>query len=400
MTTLYGRQWTREALAQHTGTLGQVAGVQLCTLGDGVERGVRCLDFRTGTGFAFRVLVDRAMDVGACEYRGAAIGWQSPTGFRHPGLHEYEGEGGLSWLRSFSGLIVTCGLDHTLFMDNDPARHYHYGPRTETRSSLHGRVGNIPARLTGYGERWDGDICTLWCEGVVQQATVFGEDLHLIRRIEAVVGESGFTLHDRVVNHGFYRTPHMFLYHINVGHPVLAEGSRYVAPVRHTPWAAHAESLRAQGVGYRTQPRPQADFHEQVFEHAMVADADGRIPVGLVNPDFDGGRGLGFTVETHRDEFPCQFQWQNYQRGLYAMGIEPSTNHVLGKPFARERDELIWLEHGESRSYTTRFAVLDGRAAIDAFEARVATIQAQPEAEYPEISGQWDAIRQAGGAGR
>ncbi|WP_208513073.1 DUF4432 family protein, partial [Variovorax paradoxus] len=46
--------------------------------------------FITGvsTGFAFQVLVDRAMDVGACEYRSAAIGWQSPTGFRHPGLHE------------------------------------------------------------------------------------------------------------------------------------------------------------------------------------------------------------------------------------------------------------------------------------------------------------------------
>ena len=45
------------------------------------------------------------------------------------------------------------------------------------------------------------------------------------------------------------------------------------------------------------------------------------------------------------------FQWQNYQAGHYAMGIEPSTNHVLGKPFAQERGELIWLEHGEERSY-------------------------------------------------
>src|SRR6218665_890440 len=99
---------------------------------------------------------------GAGEYRGAAIGWQSPTGFRPPGLHENADEGGLGWLRSFSGLLVTCGLDHTLFMDRGPAGHYHYGPRETVNSGLHGRVANIPARLTGYGERWEGDECILW----------------------------------------------------------------------------------------------------------------------------------------------------------------------------------------------------------------------------------------------
>ena len=390
MTQLYGRHWSRRELREHAGTLAQFAGVRLVTLGDGVERGIRCLEFRTGTGFAFQVLVDRAMDVGACEYRGAAIGWQSPTGFRHPGLHENADEGGLGWLRSFSGLLVTCGLDHTLFMDSDPAGHYHYTPRKSVDSSLHGRIANTPARLTGYGERWEGEECILWCEGVVQQSTVFGEDLHLVRRIEARVGARAFTLHDRVLNHGFYRTPHMFCYHINVGHPVLDEGSRYIAPVRHTPWAAHAEQLRRQGVGYRTQSGPKNDFHEQVYEHAMARDAEGRIPVGLVNPGFDGGRGIGLVVEVRQDEFPCQFQWQNYQAGQYAMGIEPSTNHVLGKPFARERGELIWLEHGEERQYHTRFAVLDGRAELDAFEQRVGAICAQPQAEYPELSGRWD----------
>jgi Domain of unknown function (DUF4432) len=391
VTELYGRNQTRRDLATRSGSLAQFAGVQLSTLGDGVERGIRRLQFRTGSGFSFDVLVDRAMDVGACEFKGASIGWQSPTGFRHPGLHEHADEGGLSWLRSFSGLLVTGGLDHTLFMNSDPAGHYHYTPRKTVDSGLHGRIANIPARITGYGERWDGDECTLWCEGTVQQSTVFGEDLHLIRRYEAKVGESSFMLFDRVVNHGFYRTPHMFLYHINVGYPVLDAGSRYVAPVQHTPWAAHEQSLRAQEVGYRTQSAPRANFHEQVFEHAMAADAQGRIPVGLVNPGFDAGRGIGFTVEVNRNEFPCQFQWQNYQQGQYAMGIEPSTNHVLGKPFAKERNELRWLEHGQEHSYSTRFGVLDGATEIDAFEKRVRAICAQPDDEFPEITGRFTA---------
>jgi hypothetical protein len=393
MVKLYGRAMSRRDVARHAGMLSQFAGVRLMTLGDGVERGIRMLEFRTGTGLRFTVLVDRALDVADCEFRGAAIGWHSPAGFRHPALHEYEGEGGLAWLRSFSGLMVTCGLDHTLFMDSDPADHYVYGPRKSVDSSLHGRIGTIPGRLTGYGESWDGDDCTLWCEGIVQQSTVFGEDLHLIRRIEAKVGANEFVLKDRVVNHGFYDTPHMFLYHINVGHPVLAEGSRYLAPIRKTVWAAHAgDDYRRQGVGYRTLPAPRSNFHEQVWEHEMSADADGKVPVALVNDSFDGGRGLGFLVETAKAEFPAHFEWQNLQEGQYALGIEPSTNHVLGKPFARERGELIRLSHGEERRYTTRFAVLDGADEIAAAEARIRAIAGQPDEDYPVPTGEWEAI--------
>lgn len=392
MADLYGRRLSRRDIARHAGMLSQFAGVRLVTLEDGVERGIRMLEFRTGTGFRFTVLVDRALDVADCEFRGAAIGWHSPSGFRHPGLHEYEGEGGLAWLRSFSGLFVTCGLDHILFMHADSAEHYHYVHRKSVDSSIHGRISTIPARLTGYGEMWDGDECTLYCEGVVQQSTVFGEDLHLVRRIEAKVGSNAFVLKDRVVNHGFYRTPHMFLYHINVGHPVVAEGSRYLAPIRQTVWASHEAQYRDQGVGYRTLSGPRERFHEQVWQHEMVADADGRVPVAIVNEGFDGGRGLGFLVDSAKAEFPAQFEWQNLQEGQYAVGIEPSTNHVMGKPFAKERDELIWLEHGDEKHYTTRFAVLDGADEIAECERRIRAIAVQPEDEYPAPTGEWESL--------
>ena len=116
------------------------------------------------------------------------------------------------------------------------------------------------------------------------------------------------------------------------------------------------------------------------------------MPVALVNDGFDGGRGLGFLVETRKSEFPCQFQWQNYQAGQYAMGFEPSTNHVFGKPFAEERGEAIWLEHGDERSYTTRLAVLDGRDEIAAMEQRIRAIAVQPDTDYPEPTGRWDAL--------
>lgn len=384
MVELFGSTLSRHDVAARAGALSQFAGVRLMTLENGVERGIRMLEFRTGTGLRFTALVDRALDLADCDFKGLSIGWNSPAGFRHPGLHEYEGEGGLGWARSFSGLMVTCGLDHILFMNEVPADTYVYGPKKTVSHSLHGRVGTIPAKLTGYGERWEGDRCFLWAEGVVQQAAVFGEDLHLIRRIEAEVGTNDIRLTDRVVNHGFYKTPHMLCYHINVGNPVLDEGSRYLAPIRDVVWAAHAgEDYEKQGVGYRTLPAPQYNFHEQVWQHEMGANANGEVPVAIVNDRL----GIGFEVTTRKDQFPCQYEWQNLQAGQYAMGIEPSTHHVLGNLAARERGEMIWLEHGEERRYDTVLRVLDGADAIAKSEARIAAIATQPAVDYPIPSG-------------
>ena len=381
---LYGEDLSRREVDARAGALGQFAGVRLMTLGDGLERGIRMLEFRTGSGLRFTVLVDRALDIADCEHNGRAIGWHSPAGFRNPGLHEYEGEGGLAWLRSFSGLLVTCGLDHILFMDEEPAGHYVYGPRKTVSHSIHGRVSTIPARLTGYGERWEGDDCVLWCEGVVSQGTVFGEDLQLTRRIEAMVGGNEIRISDRVANRGFYLTPHMFCYHINVGYPVVAERARYLAPISDVVWAAHAgEDYRRQGVGYRRVPAPRTDFHEQVWQHELTADAGGRVPVAVVNDAL----GLGFEVETRKDQFPCMYQWQNFQAGQYAMGLEPSTNHVLGHAYARDRGELIRLGHGDERRYDSVFRVLDGAEAIAGCEARIAGLARQPDEDFPEPSG-------------
>jgi hypothetical protein len=119
----------------------------------------------------------------------------------------------------------------------------------------------------------------LWAEGEVRQAAVFGEDLCLVRRIEADVGGDEIRLSDRVVNRGFYRTPHMLFYHVNVGHPVLDEGARYLAPISDVVWASHAgDAYEKQKVGYRTVLGPQENFREQVWQHETAAARPARFP--------------------------------------------------------------------------------------------------------------------------
>ena len=186
MPELHGQQLlARGALAPRRPARAGSPGVRLVTLGDGVERGVRVLEFRTGTGFEFDVVVDRAFDIGRCEHAGRALAWTSATGFAGPWFYEPEG---LGFFRSFGGgLLTTCGLDHALFMAEDTAEQYHYPPKQTETFGLHGRVSNRPARLAGYGERWEGDECVLYAEGEVLQAAVFGEQL-LLRRPDRGAG--------------------------------------------------------------------------------------------------------------------------------------------------------------------------------------------------------------------
>jgi hypothetical protein len=55
--------------------------------------------------------------------------------------------------------------------------------------------------------------------------------------------------------------------------------------------------------------------------------------------------------------------------GLYAVGMEPSTNGFKTIPQLLEDGAPIMLEPGEERTYELEFGVLAGGEAIDAFAA-------------------------------
>jgi len=363
LTELFGARWSRAELSRRIGRLDQVAGVRLVALGDGGERGVRVLEFRTGSGFRFDVLVDRAFDIGHAELRGVPLAWESAVGWEGPWFAEQEG---LGWLRTWGGgLLTTCGLEHALFMAEDTAAQYHYPAKPSESHGLHGRVSNRPARLTAYGERWEGDECTLYAEGEVQVATVMGEQLVLRRRVETRVGESRLRIHDVVENVGWDPTPHMLLYHVNTGFPIVDEGSELLVPAR---------AVDARGDypvdGYGTFHAPQAGYLEQVFVHEIAAEADGTVPVAVVNRTL----GLGLYELFRRDQLPHHFVWRMLGEGTYVVGIEPCTTRVEGRLAARERGELIVLGPGERREYDLELGVLDGAGAIDAFAGRVGAL--------------------------
>ena len=364
MPELFGTGYTRDGLLRRVGRLEQVAGVRLVTIGDGQGRGVRVLEFRTGTGFAFDVLVDRCFDVGRCELGGQPLSWLSAAGVTGPWYYEPEEWG---WFRAWGGgMVVTCGLDHTLVPGEDTAEHFNQPHiRPTVRYGLHGRAGGLPARLAGYGERWDGDECVLWAEGEVLQSAVFGEHLVLRRRIEARVGESRFTIHDEVENGGHTLTSHMLLYHCNAGFPVVDESAQLLVPSRRT--------TTGYGVpveGYQTLSAPVRDATEACFEHELIAEPAGTVPVAVVNRAL----GLGVYQIFRIGQLPHHTVWRMMGEGTYALAMEPSTNRDAGRFDARERGELQWLAPGETRHYDLEIGALPGAAAIGQFADRVTAL--------------------------
>lgn len=370
---IFGSEMSAAALRERTGDLTSVAGVREVVLGNGVERGVRAVQLRSAAGLEVEVLVDRALDLGSARFRGVPFGWRSGNGFRHPGLHEHNDEGGLSWLRALDGLLVSGGLDHTLFGDEVDATQYGYPPKQTVSHGLHGRLTAIPGRLLEAGEVWDGEHCTLRVRGEVVQATSFGEHLRLTRTIEVDFDGLEVRLYDVVDNLGYERTPHMFLYHLNFGWPVIDAGTEFVAPIAGTTW--QSDSAAGQGVSYRVLPDPRPGFVEQVYEHRLVADEDGRHRVALIRGDSTFGVEVSWDAAT----MPCFFEWQNLRSGQYAVGLEPSTHHVTGDAAAREDGSMTWLEHGESRSYLTTIRVLDGVEATTAVRDAVRRVAGQPD---------------------
>jgi hypothetical protein len=368
----FGQTLNRLDLARRAGDTSALGGLRHVVLDDGPGRGVRVIEVRTGSGLAFDVLVDRALDLGAAEHEGRGFGWRSATGIRHPGLHENADEYGLGWLRSFTGLLVTAGLDHSGHAESADAAHFRYPFRKTTWNPLHGRIGNTPATLLGAGEQWDGDRCTLWIEGEVRQAAVFGEHLHLRRRIEADLGEDVIRLFDTVTNAGFDRTPHVLLYHLNLGWPLLDEGSRFVAPIRRTLF--FSPSVAEQRVSYQRMPGPLAGFAEQVYGHELVADEAGAVGAALVNEQL----GLAVSVRWSPAQLPGFAEWLHLREGGYAMAIEPTSRQM------RRHGDRDWLEPGESRQYALQIQAHSGADAINALVEGIERIARQPVADVPK----------------
>jgi len=284
MANLFGKRWTKKQLLERVGDPSQVATVRPHESTDGRATGVAAIEF-TGSGFRFTVLPDRALDISAAEFGGKSLCWRSATGEVSPYFYQPEG---LEWLYGFcGGLLASCGMTY-------------FGAPCEDEGEplgLHGRVASIPAQEVSVESGWEGDEYIIGARGKVVESSVFGPNLCLIRSVFTFLGQNKLYIHDEVTNEGHEPAPHMMLYHINFGFPVVDAGSRLVAPsLRVTPRDKEAEKGKEE---YGVFCAPRAGFAEKVYYHDL-AESDGTTLAGIVNPSL----GFGASVRYRKEQLP------------------------------------------------------------------------------------------------
>ena len=372
MPTLFGQTFTRAELCSHVGDVSQVFGVDLLEFQDGVERGIRVLRFRTGGGLDFDVLVDRAMDIAGMSYGGVPIGWHSPSGFKHPAYYDNEAENGAGWARMASGLMMTCGLDHIHAGVVEDGKHFNHPLKEHINHSLHGRIGLLPAHLKSYGIEWDGDECILYAEGKIRQSALFAENLSLTRRIEVRAGTKKVDIHDRVENMGFLDTPHVLLYHVNLGYPLLAEGTQLAAPIKKVIGTMHDHETDESAV--TIAEGPTKNFKQRVFDLELEQNAPDRMRTALVNEKIvlpGGEEGLALELQFDPTTLPGFCEWQYYQSGAYVAAMEPATTRFGSREDWLERGEMVMLKNGEARNYQLSFIPHVGKNNISQLKKEI-----------------------------
>lgn len=334
----------------------QLGGIETAILDNGPGRGTRIAWINTGTGLRYKVVIDRALDIADAFYNQHSLAWLSHSGITAPQPFT---DRGLDWLRTFNGgLLTTCGLTHVGGPEQDA-----YGER-----GLHGQISNIAAEIESIHQPDPvaGQLA-MSITGRMRETKVFGPSLELKRTISGTLGQPAIHIHDEVTNRANTPAPHMLLYHVNFGWPLVDEGTKIIWQ---GDWQAREGGINGQlfreGYDFRTCPAP-LDEHAGTGEAVAFIDAApnsaGLCSAGLYNPT------LGFAVALRfsKAQLPWLTNWQHWGQGEYVTGIEPGTHPPIGQAQARQQQSLLWLEPGETRSYDLTLEILTDPTSIDLF---------------------------------
>lgn len=323
----------------------QIGGIETSVLDNGTGRGTRIAWINTGTGLRYKVVLDRAMDIADAFYNQHSLAWLSHLGITPPQPFSHQG---IDWLRTFGGgLLVTCGLSHIGGPEADS-----WGER-----GLHGLISNSPAEIESIIQpdpakgKLDFSIT-----GIIKETKIFGPSLEMKRTLSGTLGKPSIHIHDEIVNCANTPAPHMLLYHFNFGWPLINEGTNLIWQGELQPRKSDSKIFKA-GYDYKKCPAP-LDQHrgsgEDVAFIDAVADEAGMCTAGVFNQEID----LGIAIRFSKRQLPWLTNWQHWGKGEYVVGLEPGTHRVIGQAKAREQNELIFIEPGESRVYDVTLEVI------------------------------------------
>jgi hypothetical protein len=335
----------------------QVGGIESYIIDAGPGRGVRALCVNTGGGLRYRVLADRGLDIDHAFYNQYSLAFLTHGGVTAPS-RAYDR--GIDWLASFpGGLLTTCGP-------------FNVGPPGEDQGEqlpLHGHHSNTPATIESViqpdPQRGKSEMSIT---GVVRYGRLFGRNLELRRTITSRLGENAIDFVDEFTNAGNTPVPHAWLLHINLGYPLIEEGTLFcydspkVEPVpSDKPKHWFADDKRR----YKTAPAPLEEhrgFTEAVaYLYPRSSGKNGQVTVGVVNRKL----GLGLAIRYSTREFPRCINWQHWGPGEYVTALEPVNGTVAGRAKDREQGLLDEIAAGGTKRYRYRIEAVTQREGFE-----------------------------------
>lgn len=338
----------------------QIGGIETSVLDNGPGKGTRIAWINTGSGFRYKVILDRAMDIADAFFNQNSLSWLSHAGITSP---QPLSDGGADWLRTFGGgLVTTCGLTHVGGPESDE-----YGNR-----GLHGHISNTPAEIESViqPDPFQGKL-TMSITGRIRETRPFGPGLELRRTISSQLGEPTIRFRDEITNYGNTPAPHMILYHINLGWPLVDENARLL-------WAGAWNSrdndpdnaIFNSRNDFKRCSAP-LDAHKGGGEEAVFVDIEanreGICQCGIHNEALE----LAFIVSFPKKQLPWMTNWQHWGPGEYVTGLEPGTHPPIGQKKARQEGTLLFIQPGETLSYEMTLEVVSQKENI---ERRLKTI--------------------------
>jgi Domain of unknown function (DUF4432) len=337
----------KDKLLQHVGSMDQLAPVHRIAFMDGRGKSVEAFQVETGSGLAFTVLVDRAMDLAGVTYNGRSLCWRGPAGIVAPAYYERHGNG---WLRGFGGMLATCGLRNV-------------GPATSEgweTYGIHGEISYAPASDVSIVRHWEGDRYRIQLSGLVRESYLFGPNLTLQRTWRTEFGAGWVELEDCVTNEGFRPEIHLQLYHWNFGFPFLNENSRLFL----TTDQVEARDEAADAAAWQTFSPPIAGFSEQVFFHSHREQLPEEGHALVISDDSE--RSFAVELSHSTRDLPHVWQWKMCGMGDYVLGVEPTNCLAGGRGRWQEWQQPKQLQPGETRRYRMRLTVLPTAEAVAA----------------------------------
>jgi len=341
----------------------------------GLSDGVDLVHVDNGA-LRFDVLASRGMGIWKMWAGDLCVGWNSPVrGPVHPQLVPLSDPSGLGWLDGFDELFVRCGLE-----SNGAAE---FSDSGQVRYGLHGRIANKPAHQLEVSA--DGETGQLAVSGVVDEVRFHFFKLRMFTTITTKVGETAVTVRDTIQNLSASPAEFQLLYHINIGPPVLGNGSEVVVPVKRM---MPRDPVAVPGLPrWTSYGPPEPGKPEEAFYFDLQADDQQQTAVLLKNPHGDRGVSVHFNTR----QLPCFTLWKNEtaEADGYVTGLEPATNYPNSRSFETERGRVVSLAPGgtytsevQLQVHPTDEAVSRTQQYVQSLVRQPAKIQDQPQREW------------------